>query len=395
MKDEGKNNKEGIKNILLLGTVSFLNDIASKIILPILPLFIKSIGGGGMAVGIISGLGESIASLFKMLAGFLSDKYGKRKPFVFGGYTISAISKLFFAFASSWPQVLLLRSLERLGKGIRSAPRDAILAASSTKTKRGKSFGIHRAMDSGGAVLGAIIAFVLFWYLDFDFRKIFLVAGIFAFLSLIPLIFVKEKKQKPKEISLKIGLKKLPKNLRIFIIIATLFALGNFSYMFFVLKSQTYFSGKFATGIPILLYILYNTSYTLFAVPAGVLSDKIGRKKVLFLGYALFGLVCLGFIFAKSTGMFVLLFIVFGLNYALVNANQRAYVSDLAEESIRGTALGTFHMAISLASLPAGIIAGFLFDLNPTFPFIYGALISFVVTIFFGLFQIKHTRKVY
>ena len=380
MKDKRKNNKEGTKNVFLLGAVSFLNDIASKIILPILPLFIKSIGGGGMAVGIISGLGESIASLFKMLAGFLSDKFGKRKPFVFGGYTISAISKLFFTFASSWPQILLLRSLERLGKGIRSAPRDAILAASSAKTKRGKNFGIHRAMDSGGAVLGAIIAFVLFWYLGFGFRKIFLVAGIFAFLSLIPLIFVKERKQEPKEISLKIGLKKLPKNLRIFIIVAALFALGNFSYMFFVLKSQSYFSGKFATGIPILLYILYNTSYTLFAVPAGVLSDKIGRKKVLFLGYALFGLVCLG--------------IVFGLNYALVNANQRAYVSDLAEEKIRGTALGTFHMAISLASLPAGIIAGFLFDLNPTFPFIYGALISLVVIIIFGFFQIKRPQKI-
>ena len=375
------NQKYNQRNIILLGAVSFLNDIASKIILPILPLFIKEIGGGGIAIGLVSGVGESIASLFKMLAGFLSDKFGKRKPFGFIGYLISAISKLFFAFTHSWPQVLFLRSCERFGKGIRSAPRDAILAVSSPKEKRGENFGIHRAMDSGGAVLGAIIAFVLFWYMGFGFRKIFLVAGIFAFLALLPLIFVKEKKQESKEISLKIGLKNLPKNLRIFIIIATLFALGNFSYMFFVLKSQDYFSGKFAIGIPILLYILYNTSYTLFAVPAGILSDKIGRRKVLLLGYALFGLVCLGFVFAKSITMFVLLFIIFGLNYALVNANQRAFVSDLSKEDFRGTALGTFHMAISLATLPAGLIAGVLFDLNPVFPFIYGTIISLLTVI--------------
>lgn len=375
------------KNVILLGTVSFFNDIASEIILPVLPLFIKSIGGGGMAVGIISGLGESIASLFKMLSGYLSDKFGKRKPFVFVGYFVSAISKSLFTIAHSWPHVLVLRVFERFGKGIRSAPRDAILAASTTEEKRGKSFGIHRAMDSGGAVLGSVIALLLFWYFGFGFRKIFLVAACFAFLSLIPLIFVKEKKKEPQNISLKIGLGKLPKRLRVFIIIATIYSLGNFSYMFFVIKSQNYFSGRLSVAIPLLLYILYNLSYTLFAIPSGILSDKIGREKVLLLGYTLFGLVCLGFIFANSVFAFVVLFILFGLNYALVNANQRAYVSDLAKEEYRGIALGTFHTAISLSALPAGLIAGALFDINPCLTFIYGATISFIVVMLFLRFR--------
>ncbi len=381
--------KENQKNILWLGLVSFINDTSSKIILPLLPLFIKQIGGSGLAVGIISGLGESVASLFKMIAGYWSDKFGKRKPFVFCGYLTSSISKFLFIFSKIWPHVLVLRVTERLGKGLRSAPRDAILADSTEKKNRGKGFGIHRAMDSGGSVLGSIIAFVLFWYFGLTFKNIFLTAGIIAFFSLIPLIFVKEKVQKPKKISLKIGLKGFSRSLKLFMIIAMIFALGNFSYMFFVLKSQIYFEGKLAIGIPIMLYILYNTSYTLFAIPSGILSDKIGRKYVLLMGYALFGLVCLSFIFSKSLSSFVLLFVLFGLNYALVNANERAFVSDLSEEKIRGTALGTFHMLTSIAALPAGLIAGFIWDINLIYPFVYGSLISLVTVISF-LIVCKH-----
>jgi MFS family permease len=371
------------KNIYLLGLVSFINDTASNIILPILPFFIDSIGGGGLAVGLISGLGESVASLFKMLSGYWSDKLGKRKPFVFYGYLTAAISKFMFAFAQTWPHVLVLKVAERFGKGLRAAPRDAILAASTEKEKRGKGFGIHRAMDSGGAVLGSVLAFVLFWYLGLNFREIFLAAGVIAVMSLIPLFSVKEKVSEKKKTSLKIGLKGLQKPLRVFMVIAALFALGNFSYMFFVLKSEIYFEGRLAIGIPILLYVLYNTSYTVFAIPSGILSDKIGRRYVLFTGYGLFGLVCIGFIYADSLLFFMILFILFGLNYALVNANERAFVSDLAQEELRGTALGTFHMLTSTAALPAGIFVGFIWDMDTTYPFIYGAVISLLVLILF------------
>ncbi len=373
------------KNVWWLGLVSFINDTSSKLILPILPLFIKEIGGAGLALGLISGLGESISSFFKMLAGYWSDKLGRRKPFVFTGYLISSISKLLFSFSQNWPQVLGLRSAERFGKGLRSASRDAILAASSKR--RGRVFGIHRALDSGGSVLGGILAFLFFWFLGLSFRRIFLIAGIIAFLSLIPIFFVREKGTKKKAMNLRIGFSRLSKRLRVFIIIATIFALGNFSYMFFVLRSQDYFSEKLAIGIPILLYVLYNISYTAFAIPAGNLADKIGKKKVLLAGYSLFGLVCMGFLFAGSLVWFVILFLLFGLNYALVNATERAYVSDLAAKSYRGTALGTFHMAVSLAALPAGLIAGKLWDLSSSYAFIYGAALSLAAIAAFIVFD--------
>ena len=381
--------QENQKNIWWLGLVSFINDTASDMILPILPLFVKDIGGTGLAIGMISGLGESIASLFKMFAGFLSDKLGRRKPFVFAGYSISSFCKFLFTYAKVWPQVLVLRSFERLGKGIRSAPRDAILAASTEQKTRGRGFGIHRAMDSGGSVLGSIVTLILFWSFNFSFRNIFLIAGIISFISLIPLVFVKERGVEQKTMSLRFGIKSLPKSLKLFMAIATLFALGNFSYMFFVLKSQPYFTGRLAVGIPIILYIIYNISYTFFAVPSGLLSDKIGRKSVLFMGYGLFGLVCFGFIFSKSIVVLIILFLFFGLNYALVEANERAFVSDMAPESIRGTALGTFHMLISLVALPGGLIAGYLWDLNTTYTFVFGAIISLIVITSFSILKTK------
>ena len=324
-----------------------------------------------------------------MFSGYWSDKLGKRKPFVFFGYFIASIAKFLFAFSTSWLHVLVLKVTERLGKGLRSAPRDAILAASTEKGKMGRGFGIHRAMDGGGAVFGSILAVVFLWY-SFGFRNIFMIAGAISFMSLIPLIFVRERWKKRKTTTLMMGLKGLSKQLKIFMIIATLFALGNFSYMFFILKSKAYFEGIFPADkavmvyvVPVMLYVLYNVFYTLFAIPSGILSDRIGRRYVLSAGYGLFGLVCLGFIFADSLLFFIILFILFGLNYAMVNANERAFVSDLAGRDIRGTALGTFYMLTSSAALPAGLIAGFIWDIDTTYPFIYGASISLVVVILF------------
>ncbi len=371
-------------NVVLLGLVSFINDTSSKIILPILPLFIKELGGGGIAVGVISGVSDSIASLFNMFAGYWSDRAGKRKVFIFSGYFVSAIAKLLFAFASLWPHVLILRIVERLGKGVRSAPRDALLASSTQKNKRGRGFGLHRAMDSGGAVLGTLVAFGLFWYLGIGFSQIFLIAGITGFVSLAPLFFVKESDRPAQPKNYRFNLQQLSPELKKFILVAFLFALANFSYMFFVLQSQSAFEGKLSIGIPILLYALYNLIYTLFAIPAGILSDHIGRRNVLLSGYGLFALVSVGFIFAESLLVYLLLFALYGLNYALVNANERAYVSDLAKESTRGVALGSYHMATSVAALPAGLIAGLLWDIDPAYTFSFGALaaISAVLVLF-------------
>jgi MFS family permease len=363
-------------NVLLLGSVSFINDTSSKIILPVLPLFITQLGGGGLAVGLISGVGDFAASLFKFFAGYWSDRTGKRKVFVFSGYLLSAFAKLLFAFTTQWPQVLALRVAERLGKGIRSAPRDALLAAATARHTRGRSFGIHRAMDSGGAVLGTLIAFALLRFAGLSYAQIFLVAGLIGFASLLPIAFVREQVHPPHRPGHRFGLRKLPAVLRSFILVAFLFALANFSYMFFVLRSESAFAAGSGAGIPILLYGLYNLAYTLFAVPAGIASDRVGRRKVLMSGYGLFALVSVGFIFASSLPTFVLLFVLYGLSYALVEANERAYVSDLAPESERGSALGSYHMATSIASLPAGLMAGLLWDLAPVFTFAAGAALA-------------------
>lgn len=391
--NEINENAGGKKNVILLGLVSFINDTSSKIILPVLPLFIVDLGGNGLVLGIISGVSDSIASLFNMFAGYWSDRAGKRKIFAFAGYLFSAIAKFLFAFASAWPQVLVLRMAERLGKGVRGAPRDALLAASTHKQTRGRGFGIHRAMDSGGAVLGTLIAFVLFWFLGLGFSHIFIVAGLIGFVSLVPLAFVHERTYQTNRKQYAFSFAQLPSALRKFVLVAFLFALANFSYMFFVLRSESAFEGQFAIGIPILLYGLYNLSYTVFALPAGILSDRIGRRNVLIMGYGLFSIVSLGFIFASSLWAFLILFILYGLNYALVNANERAFVSDLADASIRGTALGTYHMATSIASLPAGLIAGTLWDLDETYTFIFGAVVSFAAVIALIILMLERGKQ--
>ncbi len=375
-------------NIIFLGLVSFLNDFSSEMIMPILPLFIKASGATGLIVGLIGGLRDSISSILKILGGVFSDKLGKRKIFVFLGYLISAIFKLFLSFSVIWQEILIFSALERVGKGIRTAPRDAIIADSLPKEK-GKGFGIHRAMDTLGAIGGSISVFILFWFLGFNFKSIILIASIFSFLSLIPLCFVKEKNKKPQNINLKISFKNLPKSLKLFLLTSTIFALANFSYMFFILKAQKLFSGKLSVGTPILLYILFNIFYALLAVPFGKLSDKIGRKKVLIFGYLLFSLTCIGFALFNCLTAFIILFAIYGVVYAILDGNQRAFVSDLSPNELKATALGAFHTSTGLINLPASLIAGFLWQIAPTLSFLYGATISLVSVIFFIIFWKK------
>jgi MFS family permease len=273
-----------------------------------------------------------------------------------------------------------------VGKGLRRAPRDAIIA-DSMPDERGKGFGVHKALDTSGAILGSVVVFLLFWFLGFDFKSIILIAAIFAFLSLIPLHFVKEGKREPQVITLKIGIKNLSKSLKLFILISSMFALANFSYMFFILRAREFFAGKLSIGVPILLYILFNIFYAAFAIPFGTLSDKIGRKKVIVFGYLLFSLTSLGFAFFNSLMAFVVLFALYGMVYAIIDGNQRAYVSDLSSEKMRATALGTFHTTIGLVALPASLIAGFLWQINPPITFIYGSIVSIISVVLFIAFR--------
>jgi len=364
-------------NIILLGIASFITDVSSDMIQPILPLFIIALGGAGLAVGLIGGLGDSIAGVLKIASGYLSDKTGRRKPFIVAGYGSSSVSKLFFPASSTWAHMLALRPVERIGKGLRTAPRDAIIADSAAQEIRGKAFGLHRALDSAGAILGSSIALVLYWFLGWDFPPILLVAAVIAFLALVPLVFVREIRREPRPTALSISLRALPGYLRFFIFVATLFALGNFTYMFFILKVWDVLPADTAAIIVILLYIWFNIVYTVFSIPSGMVSDKIGRKAVLFLGYVLFGITCIAIILPSSLELLIIVFALYGLVNALIEGTQRALASDLVESELRGTALGTFHTAISLATLPAGIFAGLLWEyIDPVATFIYGAILA-------------------
>ena len=374
-----------MNNIILFSVVSLINDISSKMILPVLPLYIKQIGGTGLAIGLISGLGESLASLLKLASGYWSDKLRKRKPFVILGYAISEVSKLLFYFANTWPIILVLRSFERMGKGLRSASRDAMLASSSEK--RGKAFGIHRAFDSGGAVIGSIAVLILVALMHTELRDVFLYAGIIGLFA-IPWIFFAKEKGTEKTTDFKFSFSMLPKKLKRFIIASTIFAFGNFSYMFFVLESQKLFTGADQLIFPVVLFIIYYLVYTIFAVPVGLQADKIGKNKIITLGYGLFIPVTAGFIFFKDFWIYIALFILYGLMFAFVESNERAYVSDLSDPKIRATALGTFFALTSIVALPAGLLAGYLYDIHPYLTFSYG-LVTSVIAVIIMLGELK------
>jgi len=371
-------------NILLLGIVSFLNDLSSEMITPILPFFIASLGGAGIATGLVGGIRDSITSLLKVVSGYISDKTGKRKRLVFSGYFLSSVFKTFLALSKAWQHVLLFVGLERIGKGMRDAPRDAIIAQSMPH-KKGKAFGFHRSLDTAGAILGSIFAVILFSWLGLSFKTIILISAAVAFTSLIPLMFVKEKKTKINNIRLRATLFALPKKLKLFLVITLLFGLANFSYMFFILKAQDLFGGPKSFTAPLLLYVLYNIVYASSSTPFGALSDKIGRKKVLMFGYALFALTTAGFALFHAVGAYIILFSLYGVVNGIINGNERAFVADLSRAGVHGTSLGAYHTVKGLAALPASIIAGALWKISPAASFWYGALFSsFAVIVFWA-----------
>lgn len=391
------NKKAGVGfsvNIILLGLVSLLNDLSSEMILPILPLFLTSLGSNGAVIGLIGGLMAGFPELLKAFSGFYSDKIRSRKKFVFFGYLNSQVFKLLLFFSKTWTSVLVFTTLDKLGKGIRDAPRDALISESMPHNK-GKAFGIQRAFDSSGAVLGSLVVLGLFLFLgeEINFRMIILIAGVVGLTCLIPIYFVKDIKHqsiKKEKISFVLGFRSMSPKLKAFLFIAGLFALANFSYMFFVLKSMDTFSNMSnKMVIPIMLYVFFNFIYAVFAIPFGKLSDKIGRRKVIVAGYLLFGLVCLGFLFFSSLLAYIILFILYGLVYAMVVGNQRAFVSDNSPSRYRATALGIFQTIMGLCSIFAGVIAGLLFDINSNWVFIYGAVLSLLSFILFKSHKAK------
>jgi MFS family permease len=384
-----ENNRQGESstNVILLSIVSFLNDLSSEMIMPILPMFLQSLGASSVVVGLTGGLRDSLSSILKVLCGYWSDKTGKRKIFVYSGYGVSVVFKLLLGISRTWHGALAFASIERAGKGLRTAARDAIIAESMT-TRRGRGFGIHRGLDTAGAILGSLLSFLLLWFAGVKIRTVVIVAGLVGPAALVPIRFVKEPRVEKHNAGLKISLAMLPAPLKLFILICGIFALGNFSYMFFVMNAQRLFTGKSSLAAPVLLYILYNVFYSALAVPFGSISDRIGRTYVIIFGFALFAVVSFGFAFSSSLWLSIILFALYGVVFAAVDGTQRAFVSDLAAGNLKATALGTFHTVTGLAAFPASLTAGFLWQhVSPSATFIFGGVTASVAVVVFSVFH--------
>jgi len=374
--------KEDKKNIYLLGGSSMFNDMGSEMISPILPFFISALGGGGIAIGLISGLREGISSLLKLFGGWFSDRIGKRKEIIFFGYLASTILKLLIGLAKSANQVIAFVSLERIGK-IRDPPRDAII--SQMKIRKGDGFGLHQMFDSLGGFLGTVAVILIFWLLKWDFRTIVLVAGGIASLSLIPLFFVKDKKIDPIKRNMADSIYNLDKKLKKIIYILAIFSIANFGlYMFVLLKAKSAIGGEI---IPLALYAFFGLICALGSRPFGRLSDKIGRKRTLFLGYILFIIVCFGFAITTKITTIGILFGLYGITFAMTDPVQRAMIADLSGRE-KGTAMGYFHFIRGMAVIIGGLIAGFIWNFNQNAMFFYLSGLGLI-----ALFSLYGTKK--
>jgi len=364
-----------VRNIILLGLTSLLTDISSEMVYPLIPFFLASLGAGPAALGLIEGLAETTASLLKVVSGRWSDRAGRRKGLTVAGYGSSAVGKLLLAIPFGWPGVLVARTVDRIGKGIRSAPRDALIAESAIEGTRGRAFGLHRGMDTAGAVIGTGIALAVILGGGAQYVRIFLLSVIPAAAGVALLFLVKEAAPRARGATGRPPLRwgSLPADLRVFLGIALLFTLGNSSNTFLLLRASG--AGVSTAGV-LLLYLVYNVSYMLWSYPAGRLSDRLGRKNVLVCGYALYGLVYCGFAALGEGGagwLVWVLFIMYGAYSGLTDGVEKALVADLAPRDARGTAIG-LHAAITGAGLlPASILAGFLWDqAGAAAPFLLG-----------------------
>jgi len=366
-----------VRNIIIVGFVSLFTDLSSQMVFPVVPLFLISLGASAWMIGLVEGAAETTASLLKVFSGYWSDRVKRRKPFVLGGYGLSTVTKPMFALANTWPFVLFVRVLERVGKGIRDAPRDAIVAESVDVSIRGKAYGFQRALDGIGSFSGALLAVLLLPLLGY--RELFLIAFLPGIVAVLLILFIRERRSAEvvphAATPMRVSMRKLPRNLQLFILVSTVFALGNFGYAFLILKGKTL---GYADNVTLMLYVLFYVVYTLFTIPAGILSDRVGRKPVLIIGYVLFAVTAVALLFTSALVPLIVVFILYGMFFGMIDGVQRAFVVDLAPSDLKGTALGTFYTATGLIALPGGFIAGYLwtvFSPQATFLFALGLTI--------------------
>jgi MFS family permease len=367
-------------NVILIGAISFLTDASSEIIVPILPMFLTEVMLAPMlVVGLLEGVAESTASILKALSGFWSDRVRRRAPFMIAGYSLSTLSKVLFAFSTMWQHVVGLKVAERVGKGIRAAPKDALLADSCTPETRGKVYGFHKAMDTAGAAVGVALAFILVSILALGYRQIFLLSAVPAVAAVLLIFFIREPERRPaKECSQRARLfgavREFPGELKVLVAAMGVLSVTSVMTSFLIVLSLE--NGATATEA-ILLYLGFNLVYAGFSIPAGTLSDRAGRYPVILVGYAAMMLMFLAALMCRDIWMAAAAFLLYGLAYALTQGVQKALVADLAPAHLRGSALGMYNMAIGMAALPMAIAGGMLWDAYGAWAtFAFGAAVS-------------------
>ncbi|RJQ21217.1 MAG: MFS transporter [Nitrospiraceae bacterium] len=398
------------RNIFFTGLVSFFMDFSSEMIYPLVPIFLSSVLGVNKSViGLIEGIAESTASLLKVFSGWLSDRMGKRKILMVAGYGISALSRPVIALSTLWGHVLTFRFIDRFGKGIRGAPRDAIIAESTPRAELGRSFGFHRGMDTLGAVAGPAVAFIILSLSTGNYRLVFwlsMIPGIIAVLVIV--FFIREQKGKsdipgrgrfldlPSARATKEGCTckgvRFDWRYKTFVAIATLFAVGNSSDVFLILKATSV--GIKETQIPV-LYLFFNLVYALTAMPAGILSDRIGRKRIILSGFILFGFIYWGFAVAAEQDHIWGLFLLYGVFMGLTEGIQKAYLGSIIPAEYKATAYGIYNTFVGIAVFPASVVGGYLWDkFGPHATFYYGMSTAFIsALIFLAIFGFEKMRS--
>jgi MFS family permease len=366
------------RNVINTGFVSFLTDSSVKIIYSIMPMFLLSLGATKTSLALIEGIAESTASIFKVLSGFWSDKVGRNKPFMLVGYAFSAIILPLYAFVVSPMQVLVIRFAERVGKGIRTAPRDSLIAGSVTNGETGKSFGLQKAMDNSGAIFGPLVAFGLLIFFPGNYRLILLLAGIPALLALFVIAFgIKEVRKNKSELFTKFHFSDFTPRFYFFLLIVFVFTMGNSTDALLMVKANEL--GVKVAFIP-LVYLVSSVVSVVMAVPLGILSDRLGKEKVLIGGFLIYTIVYFGFGIASGIGTIVALFALYGLYSAATDGIQKAFIADMVDENKKGTAMGIYNALLGITLLPASLVAGLLYDkVDSRLPFYFGAVMAFLI----------------
>jgi len=375
------------RNVLALSFVSLLNDTSSEIIYPLLPAFLAlSLGASPFAIGLIEGVSESVASLLKLLSGYLSDRFGSRKLPVFLGYSLAAIMRPFLAFVTTWPQVLVVRMSDRVGKGIRGAPRDAIIAGSVPQHQRGFAFGFNRAADHLGAVFGPVAGVLLLMIFAVDthnptvreYQQVFLFASVPVVLGLLVIaIFVRDNRNVPETAAAEppnFSLRGFDPNFKRFLLVIALFTLSNSTDAFLLLRATE--SGVSPLLLP-LLWMTLHFSKVVFSIIGGDLSDRVGRKLLIIVGWTVYAAVYAGFAFVNTAWQCWLLFVVYGAYFGLTEGVEKAFVADMVTEKKRGTAFGLYNLAFGITVFPASLSFGLIWNqFGASTAFLTSALIS-------------------